>query len=95
MPPKGDSPKALSNFITMRILKNIRKKVDAFERAQEAHNVEEMILNQLSEEEQRFLSNQAKLEEPDSLDEQAGTVLEDLSLKDLMKMYEDFRPRNN
>lgn len=89
MPPKGDSPKQTANFLVMKILKNIQRKVAKFERAEEIGDVEEMLLNQLSPEEQAFLQAQSKLED-DAPEEQTGAVLDGISTKDLLKMYEDF-----
>lgn len=91
MPPTGNSPKLEANHIVMRILKNIRRKIAAYERAEEKNDVETMILNQLSEEEQNFVKSQARLEEDAQQEEHTETVLQDVPLDKLLEMYNDFR----
>ena len=90
MAPKGDSPKATANHLVLRILKNIQRKVGKFERAEEEGDVEGMLLNQLSPEEQSFLQSQSKIEEG-AEEEPTSAVLDGISTKDLLKMYDDFR----
>jgi hypothetical protein len=75
----------------MRILKNIRRKVASYERAEEKHDVETMILNQLSEEEQAFIKAQAALDEDAPQEDHNETVLQDIPIDKLLEMYRDFR----
>ena len=90
MAPNKDSPKATANFLVMRILKNIQRKIGKFERAEDKGDVEGMLLNQLSPEEQSFLQSQSKIEEG-AEEEPTSAVLDGISTKDLLKMYDDFR----